>query len=701
MIANHKGEIPFVVLLAPFLLGLITGLNLLTTAWIMPLSIAFAAISIIFIAFNLFYKSLQLYRLKWPGGLLLHLVLFLGGCVIILNYNELSRNDHFSKCKAKYLVVRVESEPVSKNGYIRFRSSVIRNINNNKLTPTSGNLLISIKDSLAKSVQYGDELLIPANYTPLDPPFNPAEFNYKRYLADQNIHYQSFLFQRQYTLIAHNTGNPVIAFALNLRWRLVAKLKAGIHDPQATAIASTMLLGYRTDLSGDVLQAYSQTGTIYVLTVSGAQIAVIYFLLNWLLGFLNRYRYGKLLRAVIIISVLWYYALLTGFSVSVCRAVLMVSLIVAGKTFNRYINSLNLLAVSALALLLYDPLFITDVGFQLAYIAVAGLIILRPIVYKLFKFRNKISDKLWELCSVSIAAQVVTFPLSAFYFHQFPVYFLASNLLAFIPAVIIMYAGMIYLLLPPIPVISKALGLVIEQTAILMNKALAVMAHFPFASINKIWLDHAEYLLLYAIIMAGFAFLYYRRTRALQIGLICLLLLTISTSYKKIAAIRSNNIVFLNLRKHTGIIMRKGDSAIVLSDLTDTDKNYQYSIQPYLDSCKVENARIYKPDESFVSSFAVKQFNYIQFLNKSILLFDKHISNIVSGQRLTVDYIYLSGNPNAVLNSFGKNFNCSRLVINADNGDHFVNETENRAKAINLNFTLLKRNNSLIAVSNE
>ena len=701
MIANHKGEIPFVVLLAPFLLGLITGLNLLTTAWIVPLSIAFAMIIGVFITFNLFYRSLKLYRLKWPGGLLLHLILFFAGCILILNYNELNRGDHFSKHKAKYLVVRVENEPVARNGYIRFRASVIRNINDNEQASTSGNLLVSIKDSLAKSVQYGDELLIPANYKPIDPPFNPAEFNYKRYLSDQNIHFQSFLFQKQYALIAHITGNPLMAFALNLRKQLVAKLKANMHNMQAMAVASTMLLGYRADLGSDVLQAYSQTGTIYVLTVSGAQIAVIYFLLSWLLGFLNRYRYGKLLRAGIIVSILWYYALLTGFSVSVCRAVLMVSLIVAGKTFSRYINSLNLLAMSAFVLLLYNPLFITDVGFQLAYIAVAGLIILRPIVYKLLKFRNRIANKFWELCSVSIAAQVVTFPLSAFYFHQFPVYFLASNLLAFIPAAIIMYSGMIYLLLPPMPIISKALAFIIEQTALGMNKALAVMAHLPFASINKIWLDQAEYLLLYAIIIAMFAFLYYRKARSLQIALICLLLLSISISYKRLTAASANNITFLNVRNHTGIIMRKGNSVIILSDLSDTDRNYRYSIQPYLDSCKIENIRLYQPNQSFASAFAVKQYNYIQFLDKSILLFDKYISNAATQQQLTSDFICLSGNPYPALNSIGKNFNCSRLVINANNSDHFVNEAEMKAKAINLNFTILKRNKSFVAVSNE
>lgn len=700
MIANHKGEIPFIVLLIPFLLGVITGINLLATFWLVPLMISFSVLCILFILLNFLYKPLKLYRLKWPGGVLMHIILFLGGSIAILNYSELNRSDHFSKYKAKYLIVKVDNEPVARNGYIRFKALVIQTIDSNSRNKASGNLLISIKDSLANAVQYGDELLIPANYKPVDPPFNPAEFNYKRYLSDQNIHYQSFLFHGQYTLVNHG-GNPIISYSINLRKQLAAKIRSDMHDVQAAAVASTMLLGYRTDLSNDVLQAYSQTGTVYVLTVSGAQIAVIYFLLNWSLSFLKRYKHGKLLRAIIIISVLWCYALLTGFSISVCRAVLMVSLVVTGKTFSRYINSLNLLAISALILLLYDPLFITDIGFQFAYLAVAGLIILRPIIYKWLKFKNKIADRVWQLCSVSVAAQVITFPLSAFYFHQFPVYFLISNLLAIAPAAIIMYAGIIYLLLPHIPVVSTCLAFIIEHTAWLMNKMLAIMEHFPLASINKIWLNHAEYLLLYAVVITAFAFLYYKRSWLLKSALVCLLLMSISIGYKRIAGTRSNSIAFLNLRKHTGIVMRNGSSAIVLSDLVDTDKTYRYSIQPYLDSCKISNTRLYKPDQNFTALFAQKKYNYIQFLNKGILIFDEHINNIDTKEKLYADYIFLTDNPYPVLDSLNKRLTSKMLVINASNSDHFTSEAEKQAKEAHLNFAQLKRNISLIAVSNE
>lgn len=701
MIANHKGEIPFVILLIPFLLGIGIGLNFISYAYITPLTILFLSLSLTFILLNFVYKRFNIYKVRWIGGVLISLILCLFGCISVLRYNELRQTDHFSKLPAQSVVATISNKPILKNGYVRFIAKVEESINNGKRSNTNGKLLISIKDTFAKRLSYGDELLIPAKYTLVDPPFNPAEFNYKNYLANQNIHYQQFLYPKQYAVIGHDATNPIIAYSLKLRQQLVQKFKTNIHDTSAIAVASTLILGYKADMSSDVLQAYSKTGTMYVLSVSGAQVAVIYLMLSLVLSFLNTYKYGRLLRATIIISIIWYYALLTGFSPAVCRAVVMVSMIVIGKTYDRYINSLNILAVSAFLLLLYDPYFITEVGFQLAYIAVAGLIVLRPIVYNWLKFKNKWADKLWALCSVSIAAQVITFPLSAFYFHQFPVYFLVSNLFVFIPVTIIMYTGMVYLLLPQIPVVSKALGYILEQSILLMNKALTFMEHAPFSSINKIWIDPIEYLLLYAIIIGLFYYLYYKKAWLLQLSLVCILLLSISVSIKKINAQRSNSIAFLNLHKHVGIVMKNGNNAIVISDLADTDKNYRYSIQPYLDSSKIDDVHVYGLKQNIRSACILKQDNLIQFMGKRIVLFNKELTDASLNNKVKTDYIYLTNNPYTAINSINKNYDYRLLVIDAGNSDHFISCMEQQANATKMNYVALKRNKSLLLVSND
>ncbi len=700
MIPNHKGEIPAVLLLLPFLLGIGLGLNLLAGANTTWLIIVFATIGLAFILLNLYYNQFKLYKSRWLGGVLIAFILFLSGWINVIRYSELNSSNHFSKIPSRYLIVKITNEPTFKNGLLRFTANVEESINSGKKTATSSTLLITIKDSSAKNLYYGDELLIPAKYNAIDPPFNPAEFNYKRYLANKNIYYQAFLYQKQFVVLKANTGNPFIAGPLRVRRQLVEKLKQNISDTGAFAVASTLILGYRADLSPDILQAYSKTGTVYVLTISGAQVAIIYLLLTFALKFLNRYKHGRLIKAAIIISVIWYYALLTGFSLAVCRVALMVSMVIIGKSFSRYVNTLNILAISAFLLLLYDPFFITEVGFQLSYLAVSGLIVLQPVVYRWFKFKNVWADKLWALCSVSIAAQIIIFPISVFYFHQFPVYFLISNLFVFIPSALIMYAGIFYLLLPQIPYVSKPIAFVLEKTTLLMNKGLALIENMPYASINKLWLKPTEYLLLYIIILSLFYFLYDRKIWLLKLSLVCTLLLCISLSAKKISSSRSNSMAWLNLKKHKGIVFKNGNEAIILTDLKNSDKIFQYSIQPYLDSCQVSSATVYDLNQDISTAWLIKKYNLVQFLNKRIFIFDGRQQNISQSQKIKTDYIYITDNPYEGLNVLNSGFDYHTLVADGSNSDNLLHQVKQQAEIKGAGYKILKRNNSLLSVSN-
>ncbi|MDB5008749.1 MAG: hypothetical protein JWP45_3142 [Mucilaginibacter sp.] len=700
MIANHKGEIPFVILLLPFVFGITLSLSMLynlNSTWLLSLLIT---AGIVFITLNLNYSRFKLYKTRWLGGTLITLILFLFGWISVVEYKELNNNDHFSKSPAQYFVVKINNEPNLKNGLLRFTADAEESISNKKKTAVTGTLMISIKDSTAKNLYYGDELLIPAKYNPIEPPFNPAEFNYKQYLVNQNIYYQAFLYPKQYVVLASDKGNSVIAYSLRLRQRLIEKFKRNMHDTDAIAVASTLILGYKANLNNDILQAYSKTGTIHVLSVSGAHVAIIYILLTLVFGFLDKYKHGRVFKAIIIIAIIWYYSLLSGFSPAVCRAAVMISMVIIGKTYNRYINTLNILAISAFLLLVYDPLFITDVGFQLSYLAVFGLIVLQPVVYKWVKFKNKYADKLWALCSVSIAAQVITFPLSAFYFHHFPIYFLISNLFIIVPSAIIMYSGILYLLLPQIPVLSKVIAFVLEETIIIMNKGLAAIEHTPYADISKIWLTTPEYLLLYIIIICLFYFLYEKKLWLLKLSLLCTLLLCLSLSYKTLRLSRADSITWLNLKKHKGIVFKHGNQAIVWSDLKQSDKIYQYSIQPYLDSCKVTNVRLVVPDGDIKNEWFVKRNNLIQFLNKRVFIFDGNISNSIMPEKVKTDYIYYTGNPGTELNNLKSNFDFRWLIIDATNSDSRIGKIKNQATGGNINYSILKRNNSIVSISN-
>ncbi|MDB5135630.1 MAG: ComEC family competence protein [Mucilaginibacter sp.] len=700
MITTHKGEIPFVVFILPFLTGIALGVKFPSAFSSTIPEIVFFLVAFAFIFLNTNYQRFHLYQIKWLAGVMMHTLLFLLGLIVVINYNELNNQDHFSKKTAGYLLVKINNEPKLTGDLLRFTATVEQRVLNGKPSACTGTLMVTIKDSTAKSLYYGDELLIAAVYHPVDPPFNPAEFNYKKYLGNQNIFYQAFLYHNQFYVVNKNAGNGIIAYSLRLRQRLVEKLKTNMHSPEAIAVASTLILGYKADLSDDVLQAYSKTGTIHVLSVSGAHVAILFVLLNLLLGFLDKFKYGRSIKAVIIILLIWYYSLLTGFSPAVCRAAVMISMVIIGKTYSRHISTLNILALSAFFLLLYDPFFITDVGFQLSYLAVFGLIVLQPVVYNWIEFKNKWADKLWALCSVSIAAQVITFPLSAFYFHQFPVYFLISNLFIIIPSAIIMYAGIAYLILPAAPVVSPLMAFILEKTILLMNKVLALIEHAPFAGINKIWITGTQYLLLYAILISIFYFLYQRRLWLLNLSLCLTLLLTVSISLKRWNNLQSTNITFLNLKKHIGIVFKTGNHAVVLSDLTYSDKTYRYSIQPYLDSCQVSDIKIVEPTADMQTSSFIKKGNLIQFGNKKLLMFDKQLQRLDLPQKLKPDYVYISDNPDTDINFIDKNYDYNLLVIDNTNSNSLITNLQNKANALHINYKALRSNKSVLVASN-
>ena len=195
-----------------------------------------------------------------------------------------------------------------------------------------------------------------------------------------------------------------------------------IKGDKELGLAEALLIGYKDDLDKTLVQSYTNTGVVHIIAISGLHLGLIYWLLVQLLKPLQRRKYMKWLRPVIIILGLWLFSLLAGAQPSILRSAVMFTCIVIGETIAKKTSIYNSLALSAFGLLCWNPYWLWDVGFQLSYSAVLSIIIFMRPVYNLLYVKNKILDFFWKINAVTIAAQILTLPLSIYHFHQFPVY---------------------------------------------------------------------------------------------------------------------------------------------------------------------------------------------------------------------------------------------------------------------------------------
>ncbi|GAB2689581.1 ComEC/Rec2 family competence protein [Mucilaginibacter koreensis] len=625
----------------------------------------------------------------------------MGGYIAALQASELNETAFFANRKADQLLIQISNEPKLSGRYIRFAATVKQTVIKKNSKEASGHLLVIIPASKKSAgLNYGDQLLIKANFNVVPAPYNPAEFNYKQYLAYQNIHYQAFIDPREVRMIKGNAGNPLIAYALNLRRTCVEHFKAGIKDSSAAAVASTLILGYKADLSNDIIQAYSKTGTLHVLSVSGAHVAIIYALILVLLSWLKAYHYGHIWSAVITVALIWAYSLLTGFSPAVCRAALMITFYILGRTFFRQVSSLNLLAASAFVLLLFQPLLLADVGFQLSYCAVFGLFVFQPVIYKLFKFDNKWLNKFWLVNSASIAAQLATFPLSVYYFHQFPIYFLISNLLIIIPTEIIMVAGGAYLIFYQIRIIAAGLGWLLKCVITWMNICLIYIESLPFASINGLWFTEMELVFLVVLMLCIILALHQRNARTILATLACVLVLFITAAFKNYQAVSSRYITFFNLKHHTGILLKSGKKGVLITDLNTNDKAYLYSLKPYLDSCRIEHTTVVNQLQNVSESICRKKGNYVQFITDAVLIADTSFHYQPLQNPVKIKYLYITNSPKYTLNLLAHSYIYTTVIAGANNSNQTIERYRKEAEKQHKIFISLKRNKSFVVASN-
>ena len=415
------------------------------------------------------------------------------------NYEDYYKN-HFKEQSAAVLQIHKVLKPG--NYYQKYQAKVI-SVDTKK---TKGTILLNVlKDSLLTSLKVDDRILLKPTFKKLIPPLNPHQFDYKSYLAKQGIHDQVFIEKHQF-LELETQESSLYGWSAKLRVKIQKSLATYNFKKDELAVINALLLGQRQDISKTLITDYQNAGAIHILAVSGLHVGVILLILSFIFKPLETLKNGKLLKTVIIVLLLWMFALIAGLSASVVRAVTMFSFVAFGMSFRRK-NIVEFSFISSLFfLLLTKPMFLFDVGFQLSYLAVFGILCTQPKLYSIWKPKYKVIDFFWKLFTVSIAAQVGILPLSIYYFHQFPGLFLASNLIIipFLGAILI--GGILVIVSSLCNMLPQIIADFYGEIISLMNGFVSWISHqenFLFKDISiSLWMMLLWYLALFALIYA-------------------------------------------------------------------------------------------------------------------------------------------------------------------------------------------------------
>ncbi|WP_435578909.1 ComEC/Rec2 family competence protein [Gilvibacter sp.] len=380
---------------------------------------------------------------KWSFTLLAYSLTFFCGVLLISNaYQRFEQSQtHHSKTYSKGSVVDLQIEQLLSESpyYLKYKAK-INYFGSHRNLPV---LLRIKKDESCFYFLEGAVWQTTALVKPIEAPKNPADFNYANYLKYQHIAFGIKATADQF--LPFGEFKPALKHYPKLWQRYwVNLLESKLTQSANYELLAALLLGYKAQLRPETKAQFAHAGIAHLLAVSGLHLGIVALFAGWVLAFLKRLPHGKIIYALCLLLCLWGFAFMSGASTSVLRAATMFSCLIVGKLLGRY-HGINSLFTSLWILLLIDPFYAFQVGFQLSYTAVFFILWLLPKWNLYCPTKHSIGLRIWQWIGLSLLAQLGTAPLSLYYFHEFPSYFLVTNLVV-VPAIgIVMIGGLLSL----------------------------------------------------------------------------------------------------------------------------------------------------------------------------------------------------------------------------------------------------------------
>ena len=663
---------PFIRILVPFIIGIYLSylLNELTlernTVFLFLISLLFLLLTLIVVS-----KVIRNYRFRWIFSILLFAYLVLLGfsfveirdCKLIVN--DISKIENIPK----FYLARLAECPAIKERSLKVMLDIYAFEENESLKSIDSKVIAYFeKEDKSLNLKYGDCVVIFKNPEVVEKPPNPEQFDYKDYLYKKGITHQVYLKSDTWFNLNHNDANPVYRFSYWIRDFLLSTMQdLGVKDDEY-AVAAAILLGYDDSLPQELRQKYVAAGAMHILCVSGLHVGVIFMVFSYMLVFLNdRKKSQRVIKQLVLLVLIWFYALLAGLAPSILRATIMLSFVIVGNIINRKGVLLNSLAASAFILLCINPANIFDIGFLLSYVAVVGIVVLQKPISKLFYFKCNIFNKIWEITSVTIAAQIATTPFTIYYFHQFPMYFWLSNLFMTPVSSIVIIGGMIMLLIFFIPYINVAVAWCVSKMIFIMNYGVSWIESLPCSIVKGIYINEIQFVILLITLLAILFLVELKSKKMLFFIMImsCIFLTVNLTNMLK----RHNQkeMVIYSVNSMTAMDFVCGRNHVILADTNfyNDESAFSYNVENYLVSRGVfHNGKSRFLDDDFDEVFVKKRKNVVTFDEKLIGMSDgSEFLRAELDYKIPLDYMLVYGRKRQTLKSLLNAYDFDNLII--------------------------------------
>ena len=607
-----------------------------------------------FIAFCItFFWHLKQNKKSILLGVLSYFLSFCTGAFTIVSHAENLQKDNYTHCKPAFekkqsftLLLR---EKLKSNDYSDRYIGLVKTISGK---PYSGKVIVNIqKDSSNNHLIIGNNIKIQTVLQQNSPSKNPNQFDYSQYLADRQIYAQIYC-QKKEILVSKTIQKDIWYYCAKLHSRIISNLEKSNFNKAEMNVALALILGQQQEISQDIIQDYQYSGATHILSVSGLHVGFIMLFITFILKPFPNTKKGSFIKLASILISLAGFAIISGLSPSVLRSVVMFSFLATGNHLRRNGNIYHTLLVSILLILLFEPYFLFDVGFQLSYIALFFILWLQPILKNIYKPKNKLTVYIWEALTVSFAAQIGTLPLCLYYFHQFPGLFFVTNIIILPVLSFIMIAGILVMIIAIFTSPPLFITIIFEKSIYLLNLMIHAVASVDSFVIRGISFNLYHLWAFSLLIISTIIWIKKPNFSKLIFLLISIITIQLAFLLTKIKTEKEEELIVYNERNSTLISKRLGKNLGLFARDSVIENN--------------RNVNSYLVGNSIVLSKIKAIKNVLYFKNTKILIID---SSKTFSEKIKPDVLILTQTSKINLDRILQNLQPKIVIADGSNSN--------------------------------